>query len=124
MSFLAEFKKFAVRGNAVDLAVAVVMGAAFGKIISSMVDGIIMPLLGILLGGVNIADKSFTIGNAVIKWGAFLQNIIDFTIIAFAIFAAVKLINLLKKDEVEEKTLTHQEQLLTEIRDLLKAPGK
>lgn len=124
MSFLAEFKKFAVRGNAVDLAVAVVMGAAFGKIISSMVDGVIMPLLGILLGGVNIAGKSFTLGNAVIRWGAFLQNIIDFTIIAFAIFAAVKLINLLKKDEVEEKTLTHQEQLLTEIRDLLKASGK
>ncbi|MFI4963106.1 MAG: large-conductance mechanosensitive channel protein MscL [Legionellales bacterium] len=121
MSFLKEFKQFAIRGNAVDLAVAVVMGAAFGKIISSLVDGIVMPFIGLLLGGVNIAGKSLTIGDAVIKWGAFLQTIIDFTIIAFAIFAAVKLINLLKKKEEEQpKVPSAEEQLLAEIRDLLK----
>lgn len=121
MSFMSEFKQFAVRGNAVDLAVAVVMGAAFGKIISSMVDGVVMPLIGLLLGGINVADKSFTIHQTVVKWGSFLQAIIDFTIISLAIFAAVKLINLLKKDEVEqEKPMSREEVLLTEIRDLLK----
>ena len=121
MSFLKEFKQFAVRGNAVDLAVAVVMGAAFGKIIASMVDGIIMPLIGLLLGGINIAGKSFVIGDSVIKWGVFLQTIIDFTIISFAIFAFIKLINLLKKKEDEEvKSPNREEKLLTEIRDLLK----
>lgn len=121
MSLLAEFKKFAVRGNAIDLAVAVVMGAAFGKIIGSMVDGIVMPVIGLLLGGIDIADKNITIGHAVVKWGAFLQSIIDFTIIAMAIFAAVKLINLLKKNQEEEvKPPSPEEELLTEIRDLLK----
>lgn len=124
MSFIQEFKKFAMRGNVVDLAVAVVIGAAFGKIISSLVDGIIMPLIGLLLGGVNVADKSFTLGDAVVKWGAFLQTIIDFTIIAFAIFVAVKFINLLKtKEQEEEPKYTHEEKLLMEIRDLLKSGG-
>lgn len=124
MSFIQEFKTFAMRGNVVDLAVAVVIGAAFGKIISSLVDGIIMPLIGLLLGGVNVADKSFTLGDAVVKWGAFLQTIIDFTIIAFAIFVAVKFINLLKtKEQEEEPKYTHEEKLLMEIRDLLKSGG-
>lgn len=125
MSFIQEFKKFAMRGNVVDLAVAVVIGAAFGKIISSLVDGIIMPLIGLLLGGVNVADKSFTLGDAVVKWGAFLQTIIDFTIIALAIFVAVKFINLLKTKELEEEPkYTHEEKLLMEIRDLLKSGSK
>lgn len=97
MSFLSEFKQFAMRGNVVDLAVAVIIGAAFGKIVSSLVDGIVMPLIGLLLGGINITAKSFKIGAAVVKWGAFLQTIIDFTIIAFAIFVAVKFINLLQE---------------------------
>ncbi|KTC68162.1 large conductance mechanosensitive channel [Legionella birminghamensis] len=120
MSFLSEFKQFAMRGNVVDLAVAVIVGAAFSKIVSSLVDGIVMPLIGLLLGGVNIAGKSLKIGAAVVKWGAFLQTIIDFTIIAFAIFVAVKFINLLqqKKDAEPEKT-SKEEILLTEIRDLL-----
>lgn len=121
MSFIKEFKEFAMRGNVVDLAVAVVIGAAFGKIISSLVDGVVMPLIGLLLGGINIADKSLTVGHAVVKWGSFLQSIIDFTIIAFAIFAAVKCINLLKKKEEQKTPLSTQEALLTEIRDLLKA---
>lgn len=125
MSFIQEFKKFAMRGNVVDLAVAVVIGAAFGKIITSLVDGIIMPLIGLLLGGINVANKSFTLGDAVVKWGAFLQTIIDFTIIAFAIFLAIKFINLLKrKEEAEEPKYTHEETLLMEIRDLLKSGTK
>lgn len=123
MSFIKEFKEFAMRGNVIDLAVAVVIGAAFGKIITSLVDGIIMPLIGFLLGGVNITNKSFTLGDAVVKWGGFLQAIIDFTIIAFAIFVAIKFVNILKKREKEEEQtpiLSHQEVLLMEIRDLLK----
>ena len=121
MSFLQEFKQFAVRGNVVDLAVAVVIGTAFGKIITSLVDGLIMPLIGLLLGGINIASKSFRMGDAVIKWRSFLQTIIDFTIIAFAIFIAVKLINFLKnKEEEKPAKLSTQEELLMEIRDLLK----
>jgi len=121
LSFVREFKEFAMRGNVVDLAVAVIIGTAFGKIIASMVDGIIMPLIGLLLGGVNIANKSFVLGDAMVKWGAFLQTIIDFTIIAFAIFLAIKFINLLKKKEEEEvPKLSMEEVLLMEIRDLLK----
>src|SRR5689334_524856 len=99
MSFISEFKAFVMRGNVIDLAVAVVMGAAFGKIVSSLVDGIVMPVIGLLLGGINITDKTFTIGQAVIKWGVFLQSIIDFTIIAFAIFLAIKAINSLQKKQ-------------------------
>lgn len=118
MSFLKEFKQFAMRGNVVDLAVAVVIGTAFGKIIASLVDGIIMPLIGLLLGGVNVANKSFVLGDAVVKWGTFLQTIIDFTIIALAIFVAVKFINLLKREEAPK--LSTEEVLLMEIRDLLK----
>lgn len=121
MSFLKDFKEFAMRGNVVDLAVAVVIGAAFGKIIASLVDGIIMPVIGLLLGGVNISDKVFTFGQANIKWGLFLQSVIDFTIIAFAIFLALKIINKLqKKQEEAPKPLSAEVVLLTEIRDLLK----
>lgn len=121
MSFLSEFKAFAMRGNVIDLAVAVVIGAAFGKIVSSLVDGIIMPLIGLILGGINITDKTFTLGHAVIKWGMFLQTIIDFTIIAFSIFIVIKLINSLqKKQEKIAPKPSAEEVLLTEIRDLLK----
>ncbi|KTD37666.1 large conductance mechanosensitive channel [Legionella nautarum] len=121
MSFWSEFKQFAMRGNVMDLAVAVVIGAAFGKIVSSLVDGIIMPLIGLLLGGINISDKSFKIGAAVVKWGSFLQTIIDFTIIAFSIFLVIKFINILQQKREKEPELTKEETLLTEIRDLLKA---
>jgi len=121
MKFIDEFKAFAMRGNVIDLAVAVVIGAAFSKIVSSMVDGIIMPLIGILLGGINISNKTFTLGHAVIKWGLFLQSIVDFTIIAFSIFLAIKLLYSLKIKEAEKKpVLTEQEKLLIEIRDILK----
>lgn len=121
MRILSEFKAFAMRGNVVDLAVAVIIGAAFGKIVSSMVDGIIMPLIGLLLGGINISGETITVNEAVIKWGGFLQTIIDFTIIAFAIFLMVKIINALQKEEAAAATPPSPEvQLLTEIRDLLK----
>jgi len=122
MGFLKEFKQFAMRGNVMDLAIAVVIGSAFGKIISSLVDGIIMPIIGLLLGGINITGKSFVIGQAVVKWGAFLQTVIDFTIIAFSIFVAIKVINMLQKNEAIslQSKPSAQEQLLIEIRDLLK----
>lgn len=123
MKFLEDFKKFALRGNVLDLAVAVVIGAAFGKIVSSLVDGIVMPLIGLLLGGINISEKTFTIGQAVVKWGMFLQNVLDFAIIAFSIFIAIKLINKLLKveEKKEEKKASNEEILLREIRDLLKS---
>ncbi len=120
MSFFSEFKQFAMRGNVMDLAVAVVIGAAFSKIVSSLVDGIIMPLIGLLLGGINISSKSFTLEHAVVKWGMFLQSVIDFTLIAFSIFIAIKLINLVYTKEKEAPKLSKEEELLTEIRDLLK----
>jgi len=123
MSFLSEFKQFAMRGNVVDLAVAVVIGAAFGKIITALVDGIIMPLIGLLLGGINVAGKSFAIGQAVVKWGMFLQTIIDFTLIAFAIFVVIKFITALQKKQeavAAPPKPSNEEILLTEIRDLLK----
>ncbi len=121
MSLLSEFKAFALRGNVVDLAVAVVIGAAFGKIVSSLVDGIIMPLLGILLGGIDISGKTVVIGAATVKWGAFLQTIIDFTLIAAAIFLVVKLLSSLqKKQEAVAPEPSPEVKLLAEIRDELK----
>lgn len=121
MKFWEEFKTFAMRGNVVDLAVAVVMGAAFNKIISSLVDGIIMPILGILCGGINISDKTLILGNAVIKWGAFLQSVIDFTLIALVIFLIIKTINYLHHQPITTQTkLSASEKILIEIRDLLK----
>lgn len=93
-----DFKEFAMRGNAIDLAVAVVIGAAFGKIVSSLVDDIIMPLIGVLTGGINFSESfAFGSGDAQVKIGAFLQSIIDFTLIAFAIFIAIRLMNKLSR---------------------------
>lgn len=121
MSFLSEFKAFAMRGNVIDLAVAVIIGAAFGKIVASLVDGIIMPLIGLLLGGINITDKTVTIGQASIKWGLFLQSIIDFTLIAFSIFVAIKILSTLQKKQDAVPPKPNEEVvLLREIRDLLK----
>jgi len=96
---LKEFKEFAIRGNVMDLAVAVIIGGAFGKIITSLVNDLLMPLLGLVLGGVNFSELAFTVGNAVIKWGAFLQSIVDFVIIAFVIFLLVRMMNRTKKQE-------------------------
>ncbi len=137
MSILTEFRSFATRGNVVDLAVGVIIGGAFGKIVSSLVNDIIMPPLGILIGGVNFSDLSITLMEAVsnekneiikeavfLKYGMFIQNIIDFTIIAFSIFMLIKVINRLKRKEEEKPAAPAeppaQEKLLAEIRDLLK----
>ncbi|PEX91803.1 large conductance mechanosensitive channel protein MscL [Bacillus cereus] len=120
-----EFKKFALKGNVMDLAVGVVIGGAFGKIVSSLVGDVIMPLIGLLLGGVNFKGLSFTFGGAVVKYGAFIQTVVDFLIIAFSIFLFIKLFNklTLKKEEEKEEEIpepTKEEVLLGEIRDLLK----
>ncbi|WP_440602435.1 large conductance mechanosensitive channel protein MscL [Bacillus sp. GB_SG_008] len=121
-----EFKKFALKGNVMDLAVGVVIGGAFGKIVSSLVNDIIMPLVGILLGGVDFTGLSYPVGDATLKYGAFIQTIVDFFIIAFSIFLFIKLFNKLSFKKEEEKkeeapaALSKEEALLTEIRDLLK----
>ena|SRR5690349_13633818 len=96
---LKEFKEFAIRGNVMDLAVAVIIGGAFGKIVTSLVNDILMPLIGLIMGGVNFADLAVTVGSAVIKWGTFVQSIIDFIIIAFVIFMLVRAMNRLKREE-------------------------
>lgn len=120
-----EFKKFAFKGNVIDLAVGVVIGAAFGKIVSSLVKDIITPLLGMILGGVNFTDLKITFGKSSIMYGNFIQTIFDFLIIAAAIFMFVKVFNKLtsKREEEKEEKLpepTKEEELLGEIRDLLK----
>jgi large conductance mechanosensitive channel len=121
MSFLSDFKAFAMRGNVIDLAVAVVIGAAFSKIVAALVDGIIMPIIGLILGGVDVSGKTLVIGHTVVKWGLLLQSVIDFTIIAFVIFLFIKLIaKMQKKQEEAPPKPTAEVQLLTEIRDLLK----
>lgn len=120
-----EFKKFAFKGNVVDLAVGVVIGAAFGKIVSSLVKDIITPLLGMVLGGVDFTDLHFGYGKSAVMYGNFIQTIFDFLIIAASIFMFVKVFNKLtsKKEEEKEEEIpepTKEEELLGEIRDLLK----
>lgn len=125
-SFIEEFKAFAIKGNVVDLAVAVVIGAAFGKIVTSLVANIITPILGVLLGGIDFSGMSAEVGKSVITYGVFVQSIIDFLIVALVIFLAVKGINRLqglKKEEPKEvKPIAVPEDvlLLREIRDLLR----
>ncbi len=137
--FIQEFKEFAMRGNVIDMAIGVVVGGAFGKIVTSLVNDIIMPGVGVLTGGINFSDYKFVIQKGVtegteiitpevaITWGSFVQTIIDFLIIAFCIFLAIKAINKFKKP-VEEVPAAPagptQEELLTEIRDLLKDQAK
>jgi large conductance mechanosensitive channel len=131
MSLIKEFKEFAVRGNVVDMAVGIIVGAAFGKIVSSMVADVVMPPIGVLLGGVDFSDLAVTVRAAtetapavVIAYGKFIQTVIDFTIIAFVIFLAIKGINRLKRQEEATPAAppapSKEELLLTEIRDLLK----
>ncbi len=131
MSFLSEFKEFAMKGNVVDLAVGVIIGAAFGKIVSSLVEDIIMPALGLLIGGVNFTDLAVTLKEAqgdipavVLKYGNFLQTVFDFMIVAFAIFLAIKAMNKLKRKQEATPAAPPAPAadvvLLTEIRDLLK----
>jgi large conductance mechanosensitive channel len=121
MSIVKEFREFAVKGNVVDLAVGVIIGAAFGKIVASLVGDIVMPFVGTLIGGVDFAGLSVQFRDAKIQYGKFLQSCLDFLIIAWAIFLAIKVINRLKRAEPEAPPAPpRQEQLLEEIRDLLK----
>ncbi len=131
MSMLSEFKDFAIKGNVVDMAVGIIVGAAFGKIVSSFVKDVIMPPIGVAMGGVDFSELAVTIQEAagdvpavMIKYGVFIQTIVDFIIVAMAIFVAVKVINNMKKKEEEapkeDPEPTKEEVLLTEIRDLLK----
>lgn len=135
MSIVKEFKAFAIRGNVVDLAVGVIIGTAFGKIVSSLVGDVVMPPIGYLIGGVNFSDLAFTLpalleGQApvLVAYGKFLQTLIDFTIISFVIFMVIKVINRLKRKEEEVPAAppapSNEELLLMEIRDLLKQQQK
>ncbi|WP_433737221.1 large-conductance mechanosensitive channel protein MscL [Pseudomonas putida] len=132
MGVLNEFKAFAVKGNVVDMAVGIIIGAAFGKIVTSFVGDVVMPPIGLLIGGVDFSDLAITLKAAqgeapavVLAYGKFIQSLIDFVIVAFAIFMGVKAINQLKREEAVAPTLppapTKEEELLGEIRDLLKA---
>ncbi|MEH7014001.1 large conductance mechanosensitive channel protein MscL [Neobacillus niacini] len=117
---LNEFKKFAMRGNVIDLAVGVIIGGAFGKIVASLVADIIMPIIAMLVGRVSVADLAY----GSVKYGVFLQSIIDFLIIAVSIFMFIKFLSRFKKKEEEAKVVVQidkKEELLAEIRDLLKA---
>lgn len=141
MKMLKEFKEFAVKGNMIDLAVGIIIGAAFGKIVASLVSDVIMPPIGVLLGGVNFTDIQIILKDAVVdpatgqvakaavalKIGNFIQTLVDFTIIAFSVFMLVKAITRMAKKKEEatppppvEPTITKDQELLTEIRDLLK----
>lgn len=131
MSIVKEFKEFAIKGNVIDMAVGIVIGASFGKIVSSFVADVIMPPIGVLIGGIDFSNLAITIKEAsgdvpavVVSYGKFIQTAVDFTIIAFAIFIVVKGINSLKRKEEAAPPPppepTAQEVLLTEIRDLLK----
>ena len=142
MGFLKEFKEFAVKGNVMDMAVGVIIGGAFGKIVTSVVNDIIMPPIGLLVGGVDFSDMKLTLKQQVVdaagavitpavtwNYGAFIQQVVDFTILAFCVFLMVKIMNtLMKKKEAPapapapapEPKPTKEELLLTEIRDLLK----
>ena len=124
-----EFRDFISRGNVIDLAVGVIIGGAFGKIVSSLVDNILMPLIGIILGGVDFTNLSIKIKDATINYGLFIQNVIDFIIVAFCVFLLVKFVNKLssisdrkkKKEEKKEESVKPADiVLLEEIRDLLK----
>ncbi|EZQ18667.1 large-conductance mechanosensitive channel protein MscL [Pseudomonas sp. G11-1] len=131
MSLIQEFKSFAMRGNVIDMAVGIIIGAAFGKVVSSFVDNIVMPPLGLAIGGVDFSDLAVVLREAqgdlaavTLGYGAFIQSIVDFLIIAAAIFVAIKVMNNLKRKEEEAPAAppapSKEEVLLTDIRDLLK----
>lgn len=136
MSFFSEFKDFAMKGNVIDMAVGVIIGAAFGKIVSSLVDDLIMPLVGVATGGINFTDYKWVIQDAVmngtevikpevtLNWGTWVQTVVNFIIVAFCIFVAIKAMAKLKREKPAEAPApaapSKEEVLLTEIRDLLK----
>ena len=125
---LKEFKEFIARGNVMDLAVGVIIGGAFGKIVTSLVGDIIMPIIGVIIGGIDFTGLTAKIGNAEIKYGSFIQNVLDFLIIAFCIFMLVRIVNRFmskihkekEEETVEEPKKSDEVLLLEEIRDLLK----
>lgn len=130
--FIEEFKAFAMRGNVIDLAVAVVIGAAFGKIVSSLVADIVTPLIGLLMGGIDFSGLTYTVGDSVITYGVFVQSVIDFVIVALAIFLVVKGLSraqkAMEKKQAAEEVVTPKEpseevKLLREIRDNLRRPS-
>jgi len=123
-----EFKEVISKGNVLDLAVGVIIGGAFGKIVTSLVDDIIMPFIGLIIGGLDFSGLSIVIGKATIKYGMFIQNVVNFLIIAFSVFMIVKAVNKVRRIKPEEKeeeevveAPSKEEALLAEIRDLLKA---
>lgn len=135
MAFFKEFREFAMKGNVVDMAVGIIIGAAFGKIVSSLVADIIMPPLGLLIGGIDFKQFSIILREAhgdipavVLNYGVFIQNVFDFIIIAFAIFCAIKVINRIRRQQEEVPKAppapSAEEKLLSEIRDLLKNQQK
>lgn len=120
---LKEFREFAVKGNVIDLAVGVIIGGAFGKIVTSLVNDMIMPLVGVIIGGHDFSGLSIKIGSAQVLYGNFVQTVVDFLIISFSIFIFIRYLNKLKRKKVEEEVVETPDQtevLLTEIRDLLK----
>ena len=129
MGFIKEFKEFAMKGNVMDMAVGVIIGGAFGKIVSSLVDDILMPIVGMITGNIDFTSLAFQIGDgeeaAVLKYGNFIQNTVDFIIVAFCIFLMLKAINKMNRKKAEPEAPAApagptQEELLAEIRDLLK----
>ena len=128
MGFIKEFKEFAMKGNVLDMAVGVIIGGAFGKIVSSLVDDVLMPLVGKITGGIDFTKLSLTLGEgdnaATLNYGMFIQNVVDFLIVAFCIFLMLKAINKFNKKKEEEPAAapepTNEEHLLTDILDLLK----
>ncbi|MEX0638945.1 MAG: large-conductance mechanosensitive channel protein MscL [Balneolaceae bacterium] len=131
MSLMKDFKAFAMRGNVIDLAIAVVIGAAFGRIVTSLVNDLLMPPIGMLIGGVDFSEFSYTLSEATaettavtINYGLFVQQLVNFTIVAFAIFMVIRLFEKMKKKEEVAPTApaepSNEEKLLTEIRDILK----
>ena len=121
MSIVREFREFAAKGNVMDLAVGVIIGAAFGKIVGSLVEDVIMPVIGAMMGGLNFSDLAVKVGSATLKYGKFLQTCLDFLIVAWVIFMLVKFVNRMKRDDAAPAAAPpRQEVLLEEIRDLLK----
>lgn len=131
MSLMKDFKAFAMRGNVIDLAIAVVIGAAFGRIVTSLVNDLLMPPIGMLIGGVDFSEFSYTLSEATaettavtINYGLFVQQLVNFTIVAFAIFMVIRLFEKMKKKEEAAPAVptepSNEEKLLTEIRDILK----
>ncbi|MGQ7843705.1 large-conductance mechanosensitive channel protein MscL [Granulosicoccus sp. 3-233] len=125
MSIIREFREFAMKGSLIDMAVGIIIGAAVSEMVGTLVESILMPIIGIFMGGVDFSQLSITVGDAAIAYGAFIQALIDFLIIAFVIFMILKTINRMKRSVEEEKVDEPKEapvdvQLLTEIRDLLK----